>query len=528
MDDQRPTLSTPIDPGGLRLICNDNDDGRRNWFITLAYADLARLTAAYTHGFDLAMTPQPDVTDQSEPPPQAARSTAEGTAPAASGPDYLSAFRDAEALVADVHSRSRTSTAFGSMALEPGAHNGGPDDHRILTPEQLRLLAGLDPGEDAEAAASDHSKGDEADRPPHVLNANFCTFATWTSLTLGRDIRNALLPHRFDRLSSLRLRRNATNLVLEARKTHNMELSRLLGLGQRVVLWEVGTGLYAMFVLEDALNELPAVQELRFADFDGRRDFTDAATTQIADLLHHEALHALTTDVRPRGAMGLTQLRTRDLALGLASYHLARRAALEGGTDNTHRRWVAQLMLRGNLLIGAYEQRKVDQVLTYPVEDFAADFFLEHSELEAMERSGIGRWRRRLIRRVRESVTVPEWWGRFFTDQFMVLWAGDELLRLGRDLPIPPGATTFFPADLREMQDHWLQMLLYRYDHSYGNGHGTQSRIWSVFDDRMNYIVNFMRSRAQTPGLWQDPFTPEECAELRRFEVPRSRCGPVC
>ena len=40
-------------------------------------------------------------------------------------------------------------------------------------------------------------------KPKHPLNANFCTFASWSSLTLGRDIRNIRLPRRFDRLSAM-------------------------------------------------------------------------------------------------------------------------------------------------------------------------------------------------------------------------------------------------------------------------------------------------------------------------------------
>ena len=133
------------------------------------------------------------------------------------------------------------------------------------------------------------------------------------------------------------------------------------------MLWEVGTGLYSMFIGEEILNELPAVAGLRFADFDGQRNFTDEATTELASVLDYW----LTSTVKPRGAIGLRQLRTKDLSLGLASYHLARRVAREGGDDALYRRWVAELILRGNLLIGAYEQRKVDQLLKYPVEDFA-------------------------------------------------------------------------------------------------------------------------------------------------------------
>ena len=75
-----------------------------------------------------------------------------------------------------------------------------------------------------------------------------------------------------------------------------------------------------MFIGEEILNELPAVAGLRFADFDGQRNFTDEATTELASVLDYW----LTSTVKPRGAIGLRQLRTKDLSLGLASYHLAR------------------------------------------------------------------------------------------------------------------------------------------------------------------------------------------------------------
>ena len=233
-------------------------------------------------------------------------------------------------------------------------------------------------------------------------------------------------------------------------------------------------------------------------------------------------------------------MRTKDLTYGAASYHLARCAArqaraAQASTDPDEQaeapalwKWVAELILRGNLLIGAYEQRKVDQLLRYPVEDFASEFILERSGLDARERAGTGRWHRRFERRVRGQLDehTPKIWGRAFTDQVLVLWAGDELLRLGRDLPPPPGSVTFFPPDLEELHDGWLFLLWRQYDHSYGDGHGTQSRIWSVFSDRMNYIVNFMRSRAQAPGLWHDPFEGWENRLLRDGKTPRSQDDP--
>jgi hypothetical protein len=486
--------ATPIGPLGLRTICNDPDDGHRNWYVTLAYRDLSRVTAAYTHGIRCGCGET--------------TSGATTAARAARDPVDLAA-----RLFDGVHQRGEEYIRRAIGTLDTGASvdvRVGDDGARPSGPTAvIAEMAQL-------GAPATRSAQPQAELP---LNANFCTYAMWSSLTLGRDIQNTRLPIRFDGVRNRRLRQAASRLAVDARRTNDNELARLLGLGQRAVLWEVGTGIYSMLLASSALDDLPAVQELRFADFDdvdGSPTFTDAATEQIADQIDGW----LSTKIRPRGLDGLAQLRSRDLALGLASYHLARRAALEGrerADRGLHRRWVAELILRGNLLIGAYEQRRVDQVLTFPVQDFAGEFFLERSGIEAMERSGQGRWRARADRVARRGAFgTRALWSRFFTDQVLVLRAGDELLRLGRDLPIPPGQTSFLPADLQDVRDRWLRMLLYRYDHSYGDGHGTQSRIWAVFDDRMNFIANFMRSRAQTPGLWKEPFDPDDMRWLRR------------
>ena len=46
-------FAAPIGLPQLRTICDEHDDGRRNWFVTLAYRDLSQLTAAYTHALDV-------------------------------------------------------------------------------------------------------------------------------------------------------------------------------------------------------------------------------------------------------------------------------------------------------------------------------------------------------------------------------------------------------------------------------------------------------------------------------------------
>jgi hypothetical protein len=498
----------PVQLGSLRTICDDPDDGRRNWFVTLAYWDLSRQTAAYTHAMDRPKWPA--TIDSADAYARAVKHR----------PTEL--FKAAQSLLDDIGHSAR---ALRPVDAQPPARPTASSDHDPSWDWPIAVIA------EQTGPPLVPSATTAAGRKPRLLNANFCTFATWSSLTLGRDIRNVRLPRRFEFLSNQHLRRTVTNFVVAARRLHGMELARLLGRGQRVVLWEVGYGLHALFAGEPQLNQIPAVEQLDFTTYAGERNFTDNAMNELETVISLW----LAMRVVPRGATGLRQLRTKDLAYGLASYHLARRAAQqarEAGDEELSRRlwkWVAELILRGNILIGAYEQRKVDQLLDYPIEDFASEFFLERSGLEARERSGEGRWRRRLDWSVRGRLGrhAPQIWSRFFTDQILVFWAGDEILRLGRDLPLPPRATEFYPDDLAVLDDHWLCMLWRLYDHSYGEGHGTQSRIWSIFSDRMNYIVNFMRSRALTPGLWRAPFEPWEDHLLRRGVTPRSQDDPA-
>ena len=515
MNGSNELYKAPVRLGSVRKICDQPNDGRRNWFVTLAYWDLSRQTAAYTHALDTAKWPEGGATLEA----------------------YAEAAKVRPAVLFDapqslIHKIDRRANALQPVAAKP---EGQPAEALNRDPSvdwPVRVLlgeAGPAPAEPARPVTEPAGS-----RPP-LLNANFCTFATWSSLTLGRDIRNVYLPRRFDFVSSQHLRRTATNFVVAARRLHGMELAKLLGRGQRVVLWEVGFGLHALFAGEPKLDALETVAELNFANYkdtkgEERRTFTDKAMIQLEERI----AGWLALRIEPRGARGLRQLRTKDLAQGLASYHLARRAAqqarkaaADGDVDGERRlwKWVAELILRGNILIGAYEQRKVDQLLDYPVEDYASEFFVERIGLDARERTGEGRWRRRLDRSIRGQLErhAPQLWSRFFTDQILVFWAGDEILRLGRDLPVPPSATTFYPDDLAVLDDAWLRKLWRLYDHSYGDGHGTQSRIWSIFSDRMNYIVNFMRSRAQAPGLWRAPFEPSEDRLLRRGATPEER-----
>jgi hypothetical protein len=488
-DSPRP-FREPVTGADLDRICLLPHDGSRNWLVTMAYWDLARMTAAYTHAFDEA--------------PEAAAARGE------SGrlERYFCAARVCQE--ARLGSGDTPATAVADE-----------DPESVVVPTKL--------GAERPAGPSRLNGGDPGHGPPR-LTANFCHFAMWSSLTLGRDIRNTRLPHRFDELELNGLRRHLTSLVIDVRRTDRKRLSKALGLGQKVVLRDVGYGLVNLMRLGLQLDAADG------RDFDvANKEDTDKLVETWAGEIGKWLEQILDED----GPRATHELRSKDLAYGLASYHLARRvaitawaggaAATRDGSRNLLWKWVAELVLRGTILIASYEQQRVQQVLRFPIDDFPTSFFTERLGLDRVDEQGAGRWRRRVERRTRQELSnhVSDLWGRLFTDQVLAIKVGDELLRLGRDLPFPPGSERFYPGDLAEPCDRWLQMLLRRFDHSYGDGQGTQARIWSDYDDRMNYIVNFMWSRAQEPGLWQEPFEKTEIRDLRAGKFPRTENEPV-
>lgn len=483
-------FSEPVSVHDLDRICLLPHDGSRNWFVTMAYRDLARMVAAYTHALDRAP----------------------GAGEGEGAPGTLERYFVAEKRCRDARGWGgpRGHTVVAVSAAEDPDKPVFPTLPKAEVPP-VAWAAGL--------AGSDHWRG------PQRLTANFCHFAMWSSLTLGRDIRNTRLPHRFDELQSNNVRRHLTNLVIDARRTDRKRLSRILGLGQKVVLKDVGFSLVNLLRLGPRLKS--ALSAVDVADQQQTDALVASWETEMSPWLK-----PFVDDGRPRAT---SELRAKDLAYGLASYHLARLVAIAAwgeGDDDRRRelwRWVGEFVLRGTVLIASFEQQRVQQVLRFPIDDFPTTFFTERLGLERLDRDGGGRWRRRIDRRVRQELSshVSDLWARFFTDQILAVRVGDEFLRLGRDLPFPPNAERFYPDDLAEPRDRWLQMLLRRYDHSYGDGHGTQARIWSNYDDRMNTIVNFMWSRAQEPGLWQEPFSALELRDLRDGKHPRMHDGSM-
>lgn len=318
-------------------------------------------------------------------------------------------------------------------------------------------------------------------------DANWCTFATWSSMTIGTWIEDEVAQeqrHRHGHRLRLRLPRLVPNgLVAIGRplvQRKDGTCYRCLAAGNRFVFLEIGLAV-ALF-LESFAN---IDRRSSGRDDDNWTEYWDEVHHMLLELAHLDPSWLLTDAPEPE-----------ELRLGLRQYYEALFV-----TDPDER---AELILAGNILIAAYEQRRVDGYVTASL----ALFTTRAIRNLVQHRSGaVAGWPWRWPSRV---------FARLMT-RGLVLNTGDEQLLVSRPLPRIPGTeegAPLFPTDLDTVTTPLLQALLTRYDLSRGMNRRRRVRDWTSFDERMNYITNLFRSRQQHEPLFVPPFPPEIEAAL--------------
>jgi hypothetical protein len=301
--------------------------------------------------------------------------------------------------------------------------------------------------------------------------ANWCTFSTWSSKTIGGWIERDPEPDPMDDppwwvpgfVGGLR-----RSLLKWAMTRDNGATYRALAAGNRFVFLEIGTA-FGLFLdaFEGATGKGPddAAWDRYWAEMAG-------------ELTRHGRLDPswMLTEAPP----------AQELQLGLRQYYEA--------LFTTDPKLRAERVLAGNLLIGAYEQRRVQGYVSCSLA-----LFSNHA------------MRRLVTRRFDPDRTwrhVPAWAYARLVSPHMVLKLPDERLVLGRPLPQPAGAP-LFPEDLQAITTPLVQALLTRYDLAGPRDDDRRVRNWGSYDDRMNYIANLFRSRQQHEPLFGKPFPPD-------------------
>ena len=322
--------------------------------------------------------------------------------------------------------------------------------------------------------------------------ANWCTFSTWSSRTIGGWIERHPEPDPEDDAPAWMpgfvgaIRRHALRWAM---RRENGATYRALAAGNRFVFLEIGTA-FGRFLdaFEGAGGDTPG-EEAWAA-------YWAAMEVELAEQGRLDPSWMLTETPPPD-----------ELQLGLRQYYEAL------FTDDARER--AERILAGNLLIGAYEQRRVDGYVAASLALFS-DHAMRRLVCRRFDR--VPAWRR-----------WPTWVYARLISPHMALELPDERLVLGRPLP-PPAGGPLFPEDLRSVTTPLVQALLTRYDLSGGCDDGRRVRNWASYDDRMSYIANLFRSRQQHEPLFAKPFPPDVEAKLLAGELapgPTTAIPPV-
>jgi hypothetical protein len=282
--------------------------------------------------------------------------------------------------------------------------------------------------------------------------ANWCTYAVWSSRTIGGALAGRDLPLRTQRLLRRVIPFAGPRARVEARLRAALPRTRTtyavpLANGNRDIFVEVGASLTRF---------LAALGTDVVADPEKLETVLEAVQGEVLDAGMATAAPAL-------------------LREGLAQYYAARFA--ESGDERSER------VLAGSLLIGAYEQRRVQ-------DDVAASFAIGVQQV-------LGPLAR--LEWLKRMATPP--WSRLMTKEIMSLVIDGDVIALGEPIAPAPGKPALYPATLAHVDSPELALILRRYDPE--PGQPVIASDWSVYDDRMRFITAFFRSRQQSGALFR-------------------------
>ena len=331
--------------------------------------------------------------------------------------------------------------------------------------------------------------------------SNWCTFGTWASCTVGRNIRGEDLP------AGLRDRVLLDDGMMGA--VRNVDQ----GHGWRHVadVLHVITPDHVSDVLRDLLGACAL-------------NLSNGNTEVFAEIAPAAATFVEVYGSKPRDARFLRE-RVLEVCDDARRFDGVNR--LQAGFSlwcdalserDPKRR--SQLILGGSLQLGVHEQNHLQGAIAGSM-DMGMNQSIELlKQRVAKENSAVA-----VLVDATAAVLNPvargigDLWGTLMTELLGNIETPDGVLRLDRDVPPLPGEP-FVPSDLDPVVVDDLSALLARFDRSDGEGRESRALDWVNLDDRMNFITNLFRSRHHRKELFQPPFDPETLAAIQAERIP--------
>ena len=306
-------------------------------------------------------------------------------------------------------------------------------------------------------------------------DANWCTLAVWPSLTVGHTIRAGRRDGLLRTLARLPLpavlQQRLVRRADHAKPAAKAIMNRALATGNRGVFYEVGLT-WTDFLATFGTADRHARAEPDWAEFE------------------RFSRRVLSTPAPPGRAWmqgDLTKLRD-----GYRAYLEAMHTA-----DEERR---AQLILLGNMCIGAHEQLRLQH-------------WLELSAFAPIRR--ITRFFDDQRSRNRGIALFEALWTRFLTKRVFLVEMAGERLAVGRPLPPHPSSDgVLYPGPLATLHGAPAETFD-RIVAAGGRGGGTAGAgRWTDIDQRMAFIVSLFRSRQRAGLVGINPYPADERTEI--------------
>lgn len=363
-----------------------------------------------------------------------------------------------------------------------------------LTPERVRTICGLHDdiyrnhwityayhriSERMRPHVASHYREDGV--PKVVENATWCTFARWSSFTVGEaldpDLPNRRLEQVIDRWPMRYFKDRLRRLNKDLHLLSDAAMPRTLGIGNHYVFHDIG---YAMTCFLEWYEEThPNITPT-----------DDTAWTREWERFRTTLAHGVTRENDFFQAADIEWLEN-----GLFSYLEAMRCPDDSAAGRARK---SELVLRGNVMLAVYEQWRLDPILKIALDPVARNFveFQSASPHAPADRTKAVLKRRGTPYALRRRSQMGQWLADQYGQVITRWWLAYEapiaskriqLLLVGEDIDVDEPA---FPGN-RRLRDSELLKILSIFDRDRRLGSGSS---WTRFADRMQFIVDLFRA----------------------------------
>ena len=340
--------------------------------------------------------------------------------------------------------------------------------------------------------------------------ANWCTFGTWASDTVGRNIRGEDIP------KWLHDRVVLHDGMMGAIRTVNEGQGQLLSEALRLVTTDH---------VIDVVRELLGACAL---------NLSNGNTEVFAEIAPAAATFIACYDAQPVDSDS-ARARVLQMCEGAPPFEGINRLhagfslwcdAMEEPAPAAR----SQRILAGSLQLGAHEQHHLQGAIAGSMDMGVNQSAALYRKRLVSEKGAFARLEPSIASALDPVVKATgDLWGDLMTKLLGTIETPDGTLLLDHNVPPIPGQP-FTPPEMKPVVVDDLATLLTRFDRSDGNGDGSAAADWVKLDDRMNFIANLFVSRHHRTELFQPPFDGAVVSDIEADRIPGqsfSICGPA-